>query len=48
MRECQHLLGLILESDSVNADRELHIRRSIRKGHVVAGNKLDPVATQIA
>lgn len=47
MTECQPLFRLILESKSVNMDRELHGRR-LRKGNPVAGNTLDPLATQTA
>lgn len=49
MTECQPLLRLILEleSESVNRDRELQGRR-LRKGSPVAGNTLDPLATQMA
>lgn len=47
MTECQPLLKLILESESGNTDRELHGRR-LRKGSPVAGNTLDPLATQTA
>lgn len=41
MTECQPLLRLILGSESVDMDRELHGRR-IRKGNPVAGNTLLP------